>query len=115
MTDCPRWTYRDKTVYHETVTSNALERILWLEADRMGFLLPALTNDKLQKAREVVKNERWQTLRRAPFGPGRRDVSEGTLSARAIRTATLMIGSFADLSAARIEDVTRVFPAPLCT
>ena len=58
----------DRTVYRTTVTPNALELVLWLEADRMGFLLPALTEEKLANVRNVVKMERRETLDDLPFG-----------------------------------------------
>ena len=53
-------TGEDLTVYRTTVTCNALETVLWLEADRMGFLLPVLTEEKLVNARNVVRMERRQ-------------------------------------------------------
>src|ERR1700740_3637803 len=51
-------TWLDRTNYYETVPSNQLELTLWLEANRMGYLLPAMTQQKLDTQREVVKNER---------------------------------------------------------
>jgi zinc protease len=53
-------TNRDRTNYYETVPSNMLETALWLEADRMGFLLPAFTNKKFETQRSTVKNEKDQ-------------------------------------------------------
>src|SRR5687768_13561606 len=61
-------TSTDRTNYFEVVPSNALERALWLEADRMGFLLPALTQAKLDNQRDVVKNERRQRVDNVPYG-----------------------------------------------
>src|SRR5262245_10605433 len=61
-------TDEDRTEYYETVPSNALERTLWLEADRMGFLLSAMTAQKLETERDVVKNERRETVENAPYG-----------------------------------------------
>ena len=51
-------TWLDRTNYYETVPANYLELALWLEADRMGRLLPAMTQEKLDTQRDVVKNER---------------------------------------------------------
>jgi zinc protease len=65
-------TDRDRTAYYDEITTNALERALWLEADRMGYLLPVLTQDKLNIIRNVVKNERRGTHDKRPFG-GRPD------------------------------------------
>jgi zinc protease len=108
MTDAQGATGRDRTDYHETVTSNALERALWLEADRMGFVLPAVTKTKLSKARTVVINERWQTLDELPLG----EVAEAY--SRALYPPGhpyrhLIIGSLDDLSAARDADITAFF------
>jgi zinc protease len=65
-------TDRDRTAHYDEITTNALERALWLEADRMGYLLPVLTQDKLNIIRKVVKNERRGTHDKRPFG-GRPD------------------------------------------
>jgi zinc protease len=53
-------TNRDRTNYYETIPSNQLETALWLEADRMGFLLDAVTQRKFENQRSTVKNERGQ-------------------------------------------------------
>ncbi len=58
----------DRTNYYETVPSNYLELILWLESDRMGFLLPSLTQEKLDNQKEVVMNERRQRYDNQPYG-----------------------------------------------
>ncbi|WP_066829376.1 M16 family metallopeptidase [Rufibacter ruber] len=61
-------TNRDRTNYFETVPSNQLETALWLEADRMGFLLDAVTQKKFEVQRETVKNERGQRYDNSPYG-----------------------------------------------
>jgi zinc protease len=58
----------DRTNYFETVPSNFLEMVLWLESDRMGFLLQALDLEKLNNQIDVVKNERRQRYENAPYG-----------------------------------------------
>ena len=58
----------DRTNYYQSVPSNYLELILWLESDRMGFLLPALSQEKLDNQIDVVKNERRQRYENAPYG-----------------------------------------------
>ena len=60
-------TNRDRTNYFEVLPSNQLELALWLEADRMGFLLPAITVENLDNQREVVKNERRQNYENRPY------------------------------------------------
>ncbi|MBD0277576.1 MAG: insulinase family protein [Flavisolibacter sp.] len=61
-------TNRDRTNYYETVPSNQLEKALWLEADRMGFLLDAVTQKKFEIQRSTVKNERGQNYDNRPYG-----------------------------------------------
>lgn len=61
-------TNRDRTNYYETVPSNQVEKMLWLEADRMGFLLDAVTEKKFEIQRSTVKNERGQNYDNRPYG-----------------------------------------------
>lgn len=61
-------TSTDRTNYYQTVPSNQLETILWLEADRMGFLLEAVTQEKFEIQRSTVKNERGQNVENRPYG-----------------------------------------------
>jgi zinc protease len=61
-------TFFDRTNYFETLPSHYLELGLWLESDRMGYLLPAMTREKLDKQRDVVKNERRQRIDNRPYG-----------------------------------------------
>ncbi len=58
----------DRTNYFETVPSNYLERAMWLESDRMGFLLDSVTQVKFENQRETVKNERGQNYDNRPYG-----------------------------------------------
>lgn len=61
-------TNADRTNYYQTVPANQLEKVLWLEADRMGFLLQAVTQQKFEVQRETVKNERGQNYDNRPYG-----------------------------------------------
>src|SRR5687767_1892415 len=61
-------TDNDRTLYYETIPSNYLETALWLESDRMGFLLDALDIAKLNAQRDIVKNERRQGMDNQPYG-----------------------------------------------
>ena len=61
-------TNQDRTNYFETVPSNQLEKMLWLESDRMGFLLDAVTQQKFEIQRSTVKNERGQNYDNRPYG-----------------------------------------------
>ncbi len=75
-------TGEDDTIYYETVPSNALELALWLEADRMGFLLPSMTQQRLDNQRDVVKNERREIGRQRTLRAGRGGTAQGALSGR---------------------------------
>ena len=66
-------TSNDRTTYYETVPSNYLESALWMEADRMGFLLDSLDLAKLNAQRDIVKNERRQGVDNQPYGRAVRD------------------------------------------
>ena len=101
-------TSTDRTNYYETVPSNYLELALWLEADRMGFLLPALTQDKLDNQREVVKNERRQRVDNQPYGQSMEKMLEA-LYPEDHPYYHSVIGSMADLSAASLDDVSNFF------
>ncbi len=61
-------TNRDRTNYFQTVPSNQLEKMLWLEADRMGYLLDAVSQQKFENQRSTVKNERGQRMDNVPYG-----------------------------------------------
>ncbi|CAH0534333.1 hypothetical protein VST7929_02256 [Vibrio stylophorae] len=61
-------TNRDRTNYYETVPANQLEKVLWLESDRMGFLLEAVSQRKFEVQRSTVKNERAQSYENRPYG-----------------------------------------------
>jgi zinc protease len=66
--DMNGFTERDKTVYFETMPSNNLELALWLEADRMGFLLDSVTKERFENQRATVKNEKGQNVENQPYG-----------------------------------------------
>lgn len=101
-------TWLDRTNYYETVPANYLELALWLEADRMGRLLPAMTQEKLDTQREVVKNERRWSVDNQPYGTWWE-----RLPALAYPVGHpfhhSLIGSFEDLDAATLEDVRAFF------
>jgi zinc protease len=101
-------TDNDRTQYYETVPSNYLESALWLEADRLGFLLDALDLAKLNAQREIVKNERRQAVDNVPYGRAREILSEA-LYPKGHPYSWTVIGSMTDLSAASEEDVKNFF------
>ncbi|HEX3108258.1 MAG TPA: pitrilysin family protein [Thermoanaerobaculia bacterium] len=101
-------TFFDRTNYFETLPSNYLALGLWLESDRMGFFLPALTQEKLDIQREVVKEERRQRYDNVPYG---------TAFERLLNLAYdpdysyhwPTIGSMEDLQAASLDDIREFF------
>ena len=98
----------DRTMYYEVLPSNQLEVALWLEADRMGFLLPAMTQEKLDNQREVVKNERRQNYENRPYGLVYETLARN-LYPHGHPYSWTTIGSMEDLSAASMEDVGSFF------
>ena len=101
-------TWTDRTNYFEQVPSNYLDLALWLEADRMGTLTETLTKAKLDNQREVVKNERRQSIDNQPYGSWfEKMFSYGFPDRHPYRHA--VIGSMEDLSAASVEDVVSFF------
>jgi zinc protease len=101
-------TNEDRTWYFETVPSNFLERALYLEADRMGYLLDAMDQTKLDNQRDVVKNERRQGVDNVPYGLA----EEATLEVMYPEGHPYhhsVIGSMDDLSAASLDDVKSFF------
>ena len=98
----------DRTNYFETVPREALEYSLWLESDRMGFLTDALTQEKLDNQRDVVKNERRQSYENVPYGRAIQMIFEN-LFPKGHPYSWLVIGSQEDLDAATLDDVKEFF------
>jgi zinc protease len=100
-------TFFDRTRYYQTVPNTALERVLWLESDRMGHLLGAVTEDKVDEQRSVVQNEKRRGQNR-PYA----DVFEKMLAGvypQGHPYSWSSIGSMEDLNAASLEDVHEWF------
>jgi zinc protease len=101
-------TNADRTNYWEVVPSNALDLALWMESDRMGYLLPALTEAKFNNQRDVVLNERRQNYENRPYGlAGMALVSELYPADHPYHWLT--IGAAEDLRAAHVDDVREFF------
>jgi zinc protease len=101
-------TWLDRTNYYETVPSNQLELALWLEADRMARLLPAMTQEKLDTQRDVVKNERRWSVDNQPYGTWWERLPALCYPPEHPFHHSL-IGSFEDLDAASLDDVKEFF------
>src|SRR5688572_7561462 len=101
-------TWLDRTNYFETLPSNQLALALWLEADRMGALLPAMTQQKLDTQRDVVKNERRWSVDNQPYGTWWERLPALSYPPEHPFHHSL-IGSMEDLTAASLEDVEHFF------
>ncbi len=101
-------TSNDRTTYFETVPSNYLESSVWIESDRMGFLLDTLDIAKLNAQRDIVKNERRQGVDNQPYGLAGEILSHATYP-ESHPYSWDVIGSMADLSAASEQDVKNFF------
>jgi zinc protease len=101
-------TNADRTNYWEVVPTTSLELVLWMESDRMGFLLPALTEAKFRNQRDVVLNERRQNYENRPYGMAPMAILEA-LFPPDHPYHWLTIGSAEDLQAASLEDVRTFF------
>jgi zinc protease len=101
-------TNRDRTNYYETVPSNQLEKMLWLEADRMGFLLDAVTQRKFEVQRETVKNERGQNYDNRPYGL-LGEVTSKNLYPYGHPYSWLTIGYIEDLNRVDVNDLKNFF------
>src|SRR3954463_8519069 len=101
-------TWLDRTNYFETMPSHQLELAIWLEADRMGTLLEALSQENLDNQREVVKNEKRWSYDNRPYGSWNEKLL-GHLFPEEHPYHHPTIGSMEDLDAASLEDVTSFF------
>ncbi len=101
-------TNRDRTNYFQTVPSNQLEKMLWLEADRMGFLLDAVTQQKFEVQRATVKNERGQRVDNVPYGLLSEKYST-TLYPYGHPYSWLTIGYVEDLDRVNADDLKNFF------
>ena len=101
-------TWLDRTNYFETVPSNQLELAIWLEANRMGFLLPAMTQQKLDTQRDVVQNERRWSVDNQPYGTWWERLPALVFPPDHPFHHSL-IGSMAHLDAASLEDIAQFF------
>jgi zinc protease len=101
-------TNSDRTNYFQTVPANQLETVLWLEADRMGFLLDAVTQEKFEVQRETVKNERGQRVDNQPYGRALETLNK-TMYPEGHPYSWPVIGWIEDLNRADLNDLKRFF------
>ncbi len=101
-------TNKDRTNYFETVPSNQLEKMLWLESDRMGFLMDAVTQKKFEVQRATVKNERGQNYDNRPYGLVQETLSKN-LYPYGHPYSWLTIGYVEDLDRVNVEELKHFF------
>jgi len=101
-------TNRDRTNYFQTVPSNQVEKIIWLEADRMGFLLDAVTQQKFEVQRATVKNERGQNYDNRPYGLAQEYIVK-TMYPYGHPYSWLTIGYVEDLDRVNVNDLKNFF------
>lgn len=107
--DMNGFTQRDKTVYYETLPANYLEMALWLESDRMGFLLDSLTSKKFENQRDAVKNEKSQNVENRPYAMAFVEEINKTLYPPGHPYSWPVIGYVDDLNRATLDDVKNFF------
>lgn len=98
----------DRTNYFQTVPSNQLEKMLWLESDRMGYLLNAVTQEKFEVQRETVKNERGQSYENRPYGLLNERVAQA-LYPKGHPYSWQTIGYIEDLNRVNVNDLKAFF------
>ena len=101
-------TNTDRTNYWEVVPTSALDRALWMESDRMGYLLPALTRERFETQRDVVLNERRQNYENRPYGMAIMAIT-AALYPPDHPYSWMTIGSAEDIRAMQLEDVQAFF------
>lgn len=101
-------TNTDRTNYFETVPANQLEKVLWLESDRMGFLLEAVDQEKFENQRETVKNERAQRVDNQPYGL-RFELNGEALYPEGHPYSWMTIGYVEDLDRVNVDDLKAFF------
>jgi len=101
-------TNTDRTNYYETVPKNQLEKMLWLESDRMGFLLETITEEKFEIQRATVKNERGQNVDNRPYGRLNETVNQ-MMYPREHPYSWPVIGYMSDLDRGTVTDLKEFF------
>ncbi|TPV95077.1 MAG: insulinase family protein [Myxococcales bacterium FL481] len=98
----------DRTNYFEVVPSHQLETALWLESDRMGYLLPMLNRDSLDNQIDVVRNERRQSVDNVPYGTSQMELA-AALYPEGHPYRYRVIGKHEDIAAATVDDVVAFY------
>ncbi|MGJ8681366.1 M16 family metallopeptidase [Paraglaciecola sp.] len=97
-------TWQDGTIYYEVVPNDGLEQILWMESDRMGYFINTVTKEGLENEKQVVKNEKRQSVDNRPYGHTNAVVMD-TIYPEGHPYSWSVIGSLEDLQNATLQDV----------
>ena len=101
-------TWSDGTIYYEVVPKDAFEKILWIDSDRLGFMMNTVTDAALEREKQVVKNEKRQRVDNAPYGHTE-TVIRANLYPEDHPYNWTVIGSLDDLQAATLDDVSEFY------
>lgn len=101
-------TWTDGTIYYETVPSDGLEKVLWMESDRMGYFINTVTQAGLENEKQVVKNEKRQSVDNRPYGH-ENSVTLSALYPEGHPYSWSVIGSLQDLQNATLGDVREFY------
>jgi len=101
-------TWSDGTIYYEVVPTDAFEKILWIDSDRLGYMINTVTTEALEREKQVVKNEKRQNYDNVPYGYTR-EVIKANLYPENHPYNWTVIGSLPDLQAATLEDVKEFY------
>ena len=101
-------TWSDGTVYYEVVPSDAFEKVLWINSDRLGFMINTVTEDALEREKQVVKNEKRQRVDNVAYGHGQELIKKALYPADHPYNWTV-IGTLEDLQNATLADVKEFY------
>ena len=101
-------TWSDGTIYYEVVPKDAFEKILWIDSDRLGFMINTVTEEALEREKQVVKNEKRQRVDNSPYGFTNEIIRKNLYPSDHPYSWTV-IGELEDLQAATIEDVKEFY------
>lgn len=101
-------TWSDGTIYYEVVPKDAFDKILWIDSDRLGFMINTVTKEALEAEKQVVKNEKRERVDNAPYGYTD-EIIRTNLYPRDHPYNWTVIGSLPDLQAATLEDVKEFY------
>lgn len=101
-------TWSDGTIYYEQVPKDAFDKILWIDSDRLGYMINTVTTEALEREKQVVKNEKRQRVDNAPYGYTQ-EIIRKNLYPQGHPYSWTVIGALPDLQAATLDDVKEFY------